>query len=77
LTIKEQDERGEQEMIAQVAERKGKMEVAKRMKDRGMPNEGISDLTGLRNAVGIKVQFWGVDFVSVKTRGGRLVGLKI
>jgi len=30
----------------------------------------------LWNAVGIKVQFWGVDFVPVKTRGGRLVGLK-
>jgi len=45
--IKEQDERGEREMIAQIAQRKGKMEVAKRMKDRGMPNEDISDLTGL------------------------------
>jgi len=45
--IKEQDERGEREMIAQVAERKGKMDVAKKMKDRGMPNREISDLTGL------------------------------
>ncbi|MFZ4786436.1 MAG: PD-(D/E)XK nuclease family transposase, partial [Flavobacteriales bacterium] len=45
--IKEQDERGEKEIIAQKAEKKGKMDVAKKMKDRGMPNKDISDLTGL------------------------------
>ena len=45
--IKEQDERGEKEIIAQKAEKKGKMDVAKKMKNRGMPNKDISDLTGL------------------------------
>ncbi len=45
--IKEQDERGEKEKIAQLAEKKGKIEVAKKMKDRAMLNKDISDLTGL------------------------------
>lgn len=47
VTIKEQDERGEKELIAQKAEKKGKMDVAKKMKERGMPNKDISDMTGL------------------------------
>ena len=47
ITIKEQDERGEKEIIAQKAEKKGKMDVAKKMKDKGMTNNDIADLTGL------------------------------
>lgn len=50
VSIKVQDERGEREIIVQKAEKKGKMDVAKKMKDRGMPNKDISDLTGLMEA---------------------------
>lgn len=50
VSIKVQDERGEREIIVQKAEKKGKMDVAKKMKDRGMPNKDISDLTGLLEA---------------------------
>jgi predicted transposase/invertase (TIGR01784 family) len=50
VMIKEQDERGEKELVAQKAEKKGKMEVAKKMKEKGFPNSDISDFTGLTDS---------------------------
>jgi len=51
--IKEQDERGEREkavkVAAETAEKNAKKQVAKKMKDKGMPNEDITDFTGLTN----------------------------
>ena len=47
VTIKEQDERGEKELIAQQAEKKGKTEVAKNLKTMGFSTTDIKKATGL------------------------------
>jgi predicted transposase/invertase (TIGR01784 family) len=47
VTIKEQDERGEKELVAQKAEKKGKMEVAGNLKAMGLSSQDIQKATGL------------------------------
>jgi predicted transposase/invertase (TIGR01784 family) len=51
VTIKEQDERGEREKAVEVAskvtDKNAKRQVAKKMKDRGIPNNDISAFTDL------------------------------
>jgi predicted transposase/invertase (TIGR01784 family) len=51
VTIKEQDERGEREKAVEVAskaaEKQAKIEVAKKLKEMGLPNSDIKKATGL------------------------------
>jgi predicted transposase/invertase (TIGR01784 family) len=47
VTIKEQDERGEKELIARLAEKKGKIQVARNLKGMGMSNSDIKKATSL------------------------------
>ncbi|MFM8490278.1 MAG: Rpn family recombination-promoting nuclease/putative transposase [Bacteroidota bacterium] len=49
ISIREQDERGEKELVAQKAEKKGKTEVAKNLKAMGLSNLDIKRATGLSN----------------------------
>jgi predicted transposase/invertase (TIGR01784 family) len=45
--MREQDERGKVELAEKRADKKAKNEVARKMKQKGLPNKDISDFTGL------------------------------
>jgi predicted transposase/invertase (TIGR01784 family) len=45
--MREQDERGKVELAEKRADKKAKEEVARKMKQKGLPNQDISDFTGL------------------------------
>jgi hypothetical protein len=45
--MREQDERGKVELAEKRANKKAKEEIARKMKGKGLPQQDISDFTGL------------------------------